>query len=80
MGRAYGGLSAVIRQNAAVMSDPVDQVIETGQSSSPVATFIRAYALGMVERYVDDRPTSREVVVQVILRAVGVFMTEPDSA
>ena len=45
-----------------------------------VATFIRAYALGMVERYLDNRPTSREAVVEVILRAVGVFMTEPNSA
>ena len=71
------------------MIDRVTQVIETGQSRGlvatdvdprAVATFIRAYALGMVERYLDNRPTSREAVVEVILRAVGVFMTEPDSA
>lgn len=82
-------LAAAIRQEATVMIDRVTQVIETGQSRGlvatdvdprAVATFIRAYALGMVERYLDDRPTSREAVVEVILRAVGVFMTEPDSA
>jgi AcrR family transcriptional regulator len=82
-------LAAAIRQEATVMIDRVTQVIETGQSRGlvaadvdprAVATFIRAYALGMVERYLDDRPTSRVAVVEVILRAVGVFMTEPDSA
>jgi hypothetical protein len=31
----------------------------------------------MVWRYLGDRPTSREAVVEVVLRAVGVFMTEP---
>ena len=82
-------LAAAIRQEATVMIDRVTQVIETGQSRGlvatdvdprAVATFIRAYALGMIERYLDNRPTSREAVVEVILRAVGVFMTEPDSA
>jgi hypothetical protein len=34
----------------------------------------------MVWRYLDDRPASREAVVEVILRAVGVFVTEPGNS
>lgn len=79
-------LTAAIRHEATVMIDRVTRVIETGQARGlvatdvdprAVATFIRAYALGMVETYLDERPPSREAVIEVILRAVGVFMTEP---
>ncbi|MGA1569053.1 MAG: TetR/AcrR family transcriptional regulator [Ilumatobacteraceae bacterium] len=80
-------LAAAMRQEATAMIDRVTQVIITGQARGlisrefdprAVATFIRAYALGMVERYLDERPTSSDAVVDVVLRAVGVFMTEPE--
>ena len=79
-------LAVAIREEATAMIDRVTQVIVTGQHRGLVstdvdpralATFIRAYALGMVERYLDERPTSKEAVVDVVLRAVGVFMTDP---
>lgn len=79
-------LAVAIRQEATVMIDRVTRVIETGQARGLVAsdvdprafaTFIRAYALGMVETYLDEKPPSRNAIVEVILRAVGVFMTEP---
>jgi hypothetical protein len=34
----------------------------------------------MVERYLDERPASKEAVVDVVLRTVGVFMTDPAHA
>ena len=79
-------LAVAIREEATAMIDRVTQVIVTGQHRGLVATdvdpralatFIRAYALGMVERYLDQRPTSKEALVDVVLRAVGVFMTDP---
>ena len=88
MGAMHGrpDLAVAIREEATAMIDRVTQVIVTGQHRGLVATdvdpralatFIRAYALGMVERYLDERPTSKEAVVEVVLRAVGVFMTDP---
>lgn len=88
MGAMHGrpDLAVAIREEATAMIDRVTQVIVTGQHRGLVATdvdpralatFIRAYALGMVERYLDERPTSKEAVVDVVLRAVGVFMTDP---
>ena len=79
-------LAVAIREEATAMIDRLTRVIVTGQHRGLVATdvdpralatFIRAYALGMVERYLDERPTSKEAVVDVVLRAVGVFMTDP---
>lgn len=79
-------LAVAIREEATAMIDRVTQVIVTGQHRGLVATdvdpralatFIRAYALGTVERYLDERPTSKEALVDVVLRAVGVFITDP---
>ena len=71
------------------MIDRVTQVIVPGQNRGLVATdvepralatFNLAYALGMVERYLDERPASKEAVVDIELRMVGVFMTDPAHA
>ena len=71
------------------MIDRVTKVIAPGQNRGPVATdveppalatFNLAYALGMVERYLDERPAPKKAVVDVVLRTVGVFMTDPAHA
>lgn len=71
------------------MIDRVTQVIVLGQNRGLVATdveppalatFNLACALGMVERYLDERPASKKAVVDVVLRMVGVFMTDPAHA
>lgn len=80
-------LAEVIREEATRIIDRMTRVVATGQARGlvdpdvdprAIATFIQAYSIGMVETYLDEHPTSPEEVVAVIMRAVGVFMTDPD--
>jgi len=81
-------LAGIIRHEATRMIDRMTQVITTGQTRGlidpdvdprAIATFIQAYAIGMVESYLDERPPPPDVVVGVVMRAVGVFMTDPET-
>ena len=81
-------LAGMIRAEATRIIDRMTRVITTGQARGlidptveprAIATFIQAYALGMVEAHLDERPAARDDVVAVIMRAIGVFMTEPES-
>jgi len=79
-------LAEIIRHEATLLIDRMTRVITTGQARGlidpdvdprAVATFIQAYAIGMVETYLDERPAPPDAVVGVVMRAVGVFMTDP---
>lgn len=75
-----------IRHEATLIIDRMTDMVATGQARGLVdpdvepralATFIQAYALGMIEMYLDERPTSVDDIVGVVMRAVSVFITEP---
>jgi len=79
-------LAAQIRRIATGLLDDLTTVVVTGQANGlldatvdarALATFVQAYALGMVVADLDESPPSRAELAAVIDRAIDAFLTEP---
>jgi AcrR family transcriptional regulator len=80
-------LAGTIRQAATALLDTLTDVVVTGQRNGLIdpevdaralATFIHAYAVGMIVADLDETPASREALVGVIARAIDAFQSDPD--
>jgi len=78
-------LTAQVRRTATALLDEMTTVITTGQTNGlldptvdarALATFVQAYALGMVIADLDETPTSRDALAAVVERAIDAFLTD----
>lgn len=75
-----------IRATATELLDAMTDLIATGQANGlldpdvdarALATFVQAYALGMIVADLDDAPADRDAIAAVITRAIDAFQTDP---
>jgi len=80
-------LEAEVRRTATELLDGLEIAIITGQAKGLIdrkvdarayATFIQAYALGMIVADLDETPADREVVARLIDRLNFTLLTEPE--
>lgn len=79
-------LARRIRATATELLDVMADLIATGQANGlldpdvdarALATFVQAYALGMIVADLDDAPADREAIATVVARAIDAFQTDP---
>ena len=89
IGATHGrpGLEAAVRRTATELLDGLEMAIVTGQAKGlfdrtvdarAYATFVQAYALGMIVADLDETPADREAVARLIDRLNRTLLTEPD--
>jgi hypothetical protein len=78
-----------VRRTATELLDALTQVITTAQARGLLdrtvdarvfATFVQAYALGMIIADLDETPAPRDELTRFILRALAPFQTDPTGA
>ncbi len=79
-------LAEDIRHAATQIIDQMTEIVVIAQSNGlfdpsvdarAFATFVQAYALGMIQTDLDEHPVSAEALTEVILRAADSFFTHP---
>jgi hypothetical protein len=80
-------LEAEVRRTATELLDELEMAVLTAQAKGLIdrkvdarayATFVQAYALGMIIADLDETPADREVVARLIDRLNRTLLTDPD--
>jgi hypothetical protein len=80
-------LETAVRRTATELLDGLEMAIVTGQAKGlfdrtvdarAYATFVQAYALGMIIADLDETPAEREAVARLIDRLNRTLLTDPD--